>query len=204
MARYPAAHKEEVRKRIVDEAAAAYREHGLEGIGIQSLMRRLGLTHGGFYVHFPDREALIVAALARAGELAVARFRSDARGEVVSFAEFTKRYLSAEHRDQPGAGCPVTALAPAAYRQPEPVRSAVALAASGFLDNVGRAMAVDDEPKLKPKKRGAALSDEAIAVGCVLIGSLVLARALGDTPLSARVLAVGRRIVRSLQSEEIE
>src|SRR5689334_16568454 len=138
MARYPAGHKEEVRRRIVDEAAAAYREHGLEGIGIQSLMRRLGLTHGGFYVHFPDRDALVVAALARAGEQAAARFSTDGQGEAVSFTEFTKRYLSAEHRDHPGEGCPLAALAPEAYRQSSTVQGSVARAANGFLENVGR------------------------------------------------------------------
>lgn len=198
MARYPAGHKEEVRRRIVDEAAAAYRKHGLEGIGIQSLMRRLGLTHGGFYVHFPDRDALVVAALARAGEQAVARFRTDDRGEAVSFAEFTKRYLSAEHRDDPSEGCPVAALALEAHRQSSTVKGAVASAADGFLENVGRTFEGD------AGKRGSRLSDRAIAVGCVLIGSLALARALGDTPNSARVLAVGRKLARSLQAEEIE
>jgi TetR/AcrR family transcriptional regulator, transcriptional repressor for nem operon len=196
MARYPAGHKEEVRQRIVDEAAAAYREHGIEGIGIQSLMRRLGLTHGGFYVHFPSREALVVAALARAGEQAVPRFRSDARGNAVSFAESTKRYLSRDHRDHPREGCTIAALAPEAYRQSSAIRGAIASAANRFLENVGRTLDDDECPSR--------LTDRAIAVGCVLIGSLVLARALGDTPNSARVLAVGRRIARSLQTEEMQ
>ncbi|AKV04004.1 Transcriptional regulator, TetR family [Labilithrix luteola] len=199
MARYPAGHKEEVRQRIVDEAAAAYRERGLEGIGIQSLMRRLGLTHGGFYVHFPDREALVVAALARAGEQAVPRFRSDARGNAVSFTEFTKRYLSPDHRDHPGEGCTIATLAPEASRQSSTIQGAIASATNKFLENVGRTLDEDNDAE-----RPLRLTDRAIAVGCVLIGSLVLARALGDTPNSARVLAVGRRIARSLQSEEIQ
>jgi len=49
------------------EAAAldALAEHGLAGVAIEALARRLGVTKGSFYWHFADREALLAAALAR-------------------------------------------------------------------------------------------------------------------------------------------
>ena len=49
------------------EAAAldALAEHGLAGVAVEPLARRLGVTKGSFYWHFADRDALLVAALAR-------------------------------------------------------------------------------------------------------------------------------------------
>lgn len=46
-------------------ALDALAEHGLSGVAIEPLARRLGVTKGSFYWHFADREALLAAALAR-------------------------------------------------------------------------------------------------------------------------------------------
>lgn len=40
-------------------------ESGLAAVAVESLARRLGVTKGSFYWHFPTREALIQAALER-------------------------------------------------------------------------------------------------------------------------------------------
>jgi AcrR family transcriptional regulator len=45
-------------------ALDALAEHGLSGVAIEPLARRLGVTKGSFYWHFADREALLAAALA--------------------------------------------------------------------------------------------------------------------------------------------
>jgi len=46
-------------------ALDALAEHGLAGVAIEALARRLGVTKGSFYWHFADREALLAAALVR-------------------------------------------------------------------------------------------------------------------------------------------
>ena len=38
-------------------------EQGLAAVAVEPLARRLGVTKGSFYWHFPSREALLVAAL---------------------------------------------------------------------------------------------------------------------------------------------
>jgi len=40
-------------------------EQGLIAVAVEPLARRLGVTKGSFYWHFPSREALLVAALER-------------------------------------------------------------------------------------------------------------------------------------------
>src|SRR5690348_17122606 len=67
MARIPNTRKEDTHERILEVASRALRRNGPAGVGVAEVMREAGLTHGGFYAHFPSREALLVAALERAG-----------------------------------------------------------------------------------------------------------------------------------------
>jgi TetR/AcrR family transcriptional repressor of nem operon len=57
------AHKERTRARILDEAAQALRADGTQGVSVAALMKRAGLTHGGFYAHFTSRDDLVVHAI---------------------------------------------------------------------------------------------------------------------------------------------
>ncbi len=63
----PASRKELSHERIVDAAARAIRREGYAGVGVADVMKEAGLTHGGFYAHFPSRDAMLVAAMERAG-----------------------------------------------------------------------------------------------------------------------------------------
>ena len=74
----------ENRQRILDVAARLFREKGLEGIGVDGIMREAGLTHGGFYGHFDSKadlaEQACAIALGRSAERweALTRSRPDA------------------------------------------------------------------------------------------------------------------------------
>jgi hypothetical protein len=37
------------REKVLDVAGALFRERGFDGIGVADIMKRAGLTHGGFY-----------------------------------------------------------------------------------------------------------------------------------------------------------
>ena len=50
------------RLRILEAAAAAFAEHGYEGVSLNELIRQSGLTKGAFYFHFASRDALALAA----------------------------------------------------------------------------------------------------------------------------------------------
>src|SRR3546814_7801887 len=48
------------RTKVVEAAAEKFRQRGYDGIGVVGLMEAAGLTHGGFYKQFADKEALVV------------------------------------------------------------------------------------------------------------------------------------------------
>ena len=69
--RYPPAHKDATRRRILDAAGRTFRERGVSESGVDEVMRRAGLTHGGFYAHFEGKEDLIASACSAAFEAAI-------------------------------------------------------------------------------------------------------------------------------------
>src|SRR6185436_1553428 len=64
--------KEATHDRIVEAASRAIRRSGYGGTGVADIMKDAGLTHGGFYAHFPSREAMLAEAADRAGRESVA------------------------------------------------------------------------------------------------------------------------------------
>ena len=53
----------ETRRRILDTAAAEFAEHGYLGTSLNQIIAATGLAKGGFYFHFPSKEALALACL---------------------------------------------------------------------------------------------------------------------------------------------
>ncbi len=53
----------ETRQRILDVAALAFAEHGYSGISLNDVIRKTGLTKGGFYFHFDSKSELALAVL---------------------------------------------------------------------------------------------------------------------------------------------
>jgi len=65
--RYPSNHKHATRLRILEVAARLFAS-GSGRDGVDEVMRRAGLTHGGFYAHFRDKAELLGEACAAAFE----------------------------------------------------------------------------------------------------------------------------------------
>src|SRR5262245_62175702 len=91
--------KERTHERIVRSAARALRRDGFDGVGVAEVMQDAGLTHGGFYAHFPSREALLVEALDSAAAESAALFDEAAsQGDKAEGLKLVlERYLSDEH-----------------------------------------------------------------------------------------------------------
>src|SRR5216117_3945911 len=104
--------KEATHDRIVEAAARAIRRSGYAGTGVADIMKDAGLTHGGFYAHFPSREAMLVEAADRAGAefvAAAARVAAAAPPEETLQA-MAHAYLSRDHIEGVETGCAIAAL----------------------------------------------------------------------------------------------
>ena len=53
----------ETRRRILEVAAEAFADRGYAGTSLSDVLKASGVTKGGFYFHFPSKEALALAAL---------------------------------------------------------------------------------------------------------------------------------------------
>lgn len=177
------------RERIIDAAARLFRERGFDGIGVAELMNEVGLTHGGFYGHFASKDDLEVQACTRAlaRSLTLWKRRSE-RVQDNPLSAIADVYLSAGHRDDPGAGCLLAALGSDVWRRSPGIRHAV----TEYLNS-----AFDLLTGLVPGRSKAARRRKAIDTYARLVGALVLARAVDDDALSREILDVVRQAVAS-------
>jgi TetR/AcrR family transcriptional repressor of nem operon len=125
--RYSPEHKAENHEKILSVAARSFREHGGDSSGIGTVMKKVGLTKGGFYRHFGSKDDLFVAAVARAfdemgrGMLEVAKSAPEGQ----ALRAMIERYLSTGHANSPGMGCVLAALGPELARKPLSVRKRI-------------------------------------------------------------------------------
>jgi TetR/AcrR family transcriptional repressor of nem operon len=186
--RYSKEHKQETHARIVKKASVRLREKGAHGIGVADLMKEAGLTHGGFYAHFDSREALVIEAFAYAMDRSIERWRKMAEQTPPDkrFAAIVETYLTPLHRDDPGHGCAVTALAAEIARESPKTRRAFATKLEQMIDMM--ADQIPDVPREAARK-------QAIAALTTMMGTLVLSRIAGTGEFSDEILATGREVV---------
>jgi len=176
--RYPAAETAEKHARIVEHAARLFRERGFADVSVGEIMKETGLTHGPFYNHFASKEALMVESFrhcaAEAAQVA-SRQTPDAAGK----AAYLAAYLHPGHRDAPGAGCPIGALAADVAREPG-LRGAFTEHLRGTYERLAAHF---------PWSSRRHARRDAIATLSALVGALVLSRAVDDQALSDEILA---------------
>ena len=180
--------KVQTRQRILDEAARVMRETGTEGIGVAALMKRVGLTHGGFYAHFASREELVEEVLKHMfAEADTFKPAASATRPAQRLADFIDSYLSEAHRNAPAQGCPLAALVSEVAHLPQPTRQ---IFAQGFnamhaslTQILGELMLPDAE----------ALASSVMAE---MIGALALARACPDAEQASLMLQRSRAALK--------
>lgn len=165
----------ENRGRILKAAGRLIRERGISGAGVDALTEAAGMTHGSLYSQFRSKERLVEEALHH-----VIREKGLDGENAITLSRYVSNYLSAEHRDLPGQGCPMAALCSEMGRQSSGARSQFTDGLKGMTRQIGSRLS----PALKPKQR----DDEALATVAALVGALVLARAVNDTKLSDDIL----------------
>jgi TetR/AcrR family transcriptional repressor of nem operon len=181
------------RDRVVSTAARLFRERGFDGIGISDLMKEVGLTHGGFYAQFPSKEHLMAEAASKAAdERAAAMHKQFQEAPEKGVAGFAERYLSRRHRDNPGEGCYMATLGIDVARHGPLVRDAFTRSVRSAFEILAEA----EKAASEKDRRSQAIADYAM-----MIGGMVLARAVSDENLSDEILATLKAQITELRSE---
>lgn len=168
---------------IVAAAAKLFREAGIDRTSVAEVMQAAGLTHGGFYRHFDSKDALVSEAVTVAFdefvEWLAARTKKSGHGGAV--AAFTERYLSDDHFESPGRGCPVPTLGIDLARGDQHARKP-------FAEGVERLVAALSEGMRGNNRQRRAAALRRLAA---LAGAIVIARAV-DGELATELLAACR------------
>jgi TetR/AcrR family transcriptional repressor of nem operon len=186
------AEKAKTHERIVTLASKRFRENGLTGIGIGELMKEAGLTVGGFYKHFGSRDDLVAEALGSAqGPWKRLMDAAASGGPPVTYDSLIDSYLSEAHRNDPGRGCAVGALAGDVARSDKRTRALATKLISERLEWLANSIRDTGE-----ENKDAARS-RAIMTYCALVGAITMARAASDEQLSREILKTVARLLRN-------
>ena len=187
--RYTAQHKAKTHERVLKKAAEQMCRRGVQGTGIASLMGKVGLTHGGFYSHFPDKNALIAEATGPMLEEGVAEViaAAEAAPEGKQVRAIVNTYLSTAHRDSPQA-CPVAGLAGEMARQSESVRNAYTGAIEDRLKLMARFFPGANEQERR---------DRARLMMSGMAGTMMIAKTITDRKASDHFLEQAREFYAS-------
>lgn len=188
--RYPSDHKATTRRRIVDAASRAFRERGVAETGVDEVMRRAGLTHGGFYAHFRDKSELVAEACDAAFAAAVENLeRIAAQPTAARRARvLIDSYLSHHHRDHRDSGCLVVAVGADICRHSGAVLTRYSQGFTAHLDRLAAALRFSEDPRENLERVTHLMS--------ALVGALIFARAVDDPERSAALLESSRRTLR--------
>jgi TetR/AcrR family transcriptional repressor of nem operon len=149
-------HKRETRERIVQAAADAFRERGVDSVGVAAIMKRAGLTHGGFYAHFKSKDDLVKAAF-------------DQMSLEIADTVAATDYLAERHMLHPERGCPLPTVGTELVRSGAKMRRSVAGEIRTRLARIAERLG----------RRRDKETDVAGAFAC-MVGGMVIARALPE------------------------
>lgn len=191
------------REKIVDAAGAGFRLRGIDGIGIEELMKSAGMTHGGFYNHFASKDDLALEVLHQGFtdslEALGAIREAHPRSARAALHDMVDTYVSAEHRDHPEAGCASAALASDAGRHGTAAQAEYRRGLDGYFGAIAE-MLLERARQFGIELGAAEARERAVALFSQMVGALMLSRAIADAApdLSDEVLAVNRRRLKKL------
>jgi TetR/AcrR family transcriptional repressor of nem operon len=154
-------------------------------------MKLAGLTHGGFYAHFRNRDDLVAAAVERMfvdSRAMVSRYldNESPRDGLVALIEY---YLSEGHRDRIAKGCPIAALSSEAVRFPAAAKERFENGLNRFREAIAEAL----------RKMGAPNPEElATSAVAEMVGALTLARSMPGEASNAFLATSREQLKRRL------
>jgi len=183
---HPPEQKRATHERILEAAGALIRRQGFSATSVENVMRAAGLTVGGFYAHFGSKQALLVETLTRImGRRREEWFQGleDLRG-AEWMSHLVRRYLSRAHRDAEVPACPLPAVLSDVVRGEPALKETLSREMNLMVEGIAA--------NLSGYARASA-RERALAAFALCIGTLSLAKATKETPLSDELLMASRR-----------
>jgi AcrR family transcriptional regulator len=180
--RYGKEHKSETRRRIIETAGRRFKQDGIDGSGVSTLMKDAGLTNGAFYAHFESKNDLVATAIADQLTAQAEQVVAQAAPGRAGLEQIVRGYLSPQHRDSLGDGCPNAALLDEIGRCTETTRQAYTDGVLVLIEGIAARMAPDAPASARV---------EALGLLGMMAGTLQLSRALTDSRLSDELLDQG-------------
>ncbi|HSX00004.1 MAG TPA: TetR/AcrR family transcriptional regulator [Patescibacteria group bacterium] len=186
--RYTPSHKVQTRIHIIGVASRLFKEQGIDATGIAVVMKEAGLTNGAFYTHFDSKEALVEAVVADQLQKQIESFQQVPK-DISGVKTIISLYLTTEHRDNCGEGCPSAALLDEIGRRSTSTKQAYSsgmlLLVDGFQEHFPHLSAEDTRALV-------------FALISLLIGTMQLSRAMTDKNTSNFVLENGKKAAFAL------
>jgi TetR/AcrR family transcriptional regulator, transcriptional repressor for nem operon len=181
---YPAGHRMEVKRRIVDSARRLFNRYGFENVSIKQIMEGADLTHGGFYSYFKSKSDLYAEVLGCF--FTDPQWKSCWEGVHVDLSstdvgsQVVRAYLSRQHFEDVENSCPMVALPTDVARS--------GIAAKRAFETVFKAMVSVLERSLVQngqRRRSTAQGIAALSIGGMVVARTMVDRALADELRSA-------------------
>jgi AcrR family transcriptional regulator len=169
---YPAGHRPEVKKKIVNSARRLFNRHGFDNVSLDAIMAGAGLTRGGFYSYFTSKSDLYAEVLGcfftdPEWQSCWDGVEVDLKSSQVG-PQVVRAYLSRQHFEDVENSCPMVALPSDVTRSDKHAKRA--------FETVFAAMVSILERGMHANGRNRHSAAQAIAALCV--GGMVVSRAL--------------------------
>ena len=179
---YSAAHKRGTRTRIVEASRKLFNTHGFAGVSIDMVMKSAGLTRGGFYNHFKNKEALYAEAIDSFLMGRGKEWRDEAGVDPANFRpemaeQMMISYLSDKHLGDVEGQCPMIALPSDIARARGEVRGSYQKLLEAMSGLILKSLELN----------GTGGRKEALALTAQCIGGMVIARSLPEDALANEV-----------------
>ncbi|MEM9417608.1 MAG: TetR/AcrR family transcriptional regulator [Planctomycetota bacterium] len=185
---YSVEHKLQTRERILRAAARQFREKGFAAASLSAIMKEAGLTHGGFYAHFEDKDALVAAVIRDGFDHVSERFESQFAGLEGEdwLRAWVRGYMGEAHLSHADLGCPLPTLSSEIARIGD---QAVAAFTALFYERLEHTSSMVNAPPGESRRW-------VLAAFSQMVGGLMLARAVEPE--------LAREILESVEAQAIE
>jgi TetR/AcrR family transcriptional regulator, transcriptional repressor for nem operon len=174
---YSPAHKRDTREKIVESARRLFNKKGFSEVSIDEVMENAGLTRGGFYRHFADKDELYAEAVRRflcTEATKPWQLKPSHRGVALKprGQRVVDAYFSRDHFDDRETCCPLIALPSDVMRGTDAVKGAyrevLEKLVEIFLNDLG-----------EPRRR-----ERALALAALCVGGIVTPKCVDDPILA--------------------